>query len=70
MKIVDLKRKVISEFSFEEAKEIFKKLKQGESVWQLFETKFAEKGIKIPSSEKELDEFLAKPLPRSDTVKE
>ena len=65
VKIESFKRKIISQFSFEEAREIFEKLKQGESAWQLFETKFVEKGIKIPSSEKELDEYLAKPMTKN-----
>jgi len=64
-KVARFERKIISQFSFEEAKEIFEKLKQGESAWQLFETKFAEKGIKIPSSEKELDEYLVKPMTKN-----
>lgn len=61
MKIEALKRKIVSQFSFEEAKDIFERLKQGEKGRQLFEIKFAEKGIQLPQTEKELDEFLAKP---------
>jgi hypothetical protein len=53
-----LKRKIISQFNFEEAKEMFEQMKQEKDFKQWFESKFAEKGIKLPTSRKELDEFL------------
>lgn len=62
-KVAELSRKIISQFSFEEAREIFEGLKRGENSEELFKAKLAEKGIKIPQREKELDEFLAKLLP-------
>jgi hypothetical protein len=61
---VKLERKIISQFSFEEAKEIFDKLKQGEGERQIFKAKFEEKEIQLPHTEQELDAYLAKPLPR------
>src|SRR3989338_8208373 len=50
-------RKTISQFSFEEAKEIFERLKKGEKARQIFESKFEEKGMQLPRSEQELDAF-------------
>lgn len=67
-KIAKYVRKLISQFSFEEAREIFERLKKGEKAKGIFETKFTEKGIQLPQSEQELDAFLAKPLPRLDTI--
>lgn len=71
-------RKVISQFSLRDAKEIFEKgnIKSKEvfvkrsGVLDLFIDKFIEKGITLPKSAQELDEFLAKPLPRLDTMQE
>lgn len=55
-----LERKIVSQFSFEEAKEIFERIKQGENEVQLIKSKLEEKGFKIPQTEKELDAFLAR----------
>jgi len=65
-KIEKYVRKLIPQFSFEETKEIFERLKQGEKAKQIFDIKFAEKGIRLPQSERELDEFLAKPTPKNN----
>lgn len=62
----NIRRKIIAQFSFEEAKDIFERIKQGEDRDKLFNTKLEEKGIKIPKTVQELDEFLAKPIPTQD----
>lgn len=87
-KLDRLQRKIISQFSFEDAKEIFERFKQkilelGRSganreelirpiflyISMWFHNKLKEKGIKIPQSEKELDEFLAKPIAQASGAK-
>ncbi len=57
-------RTVISKFSFQEIKEMFEGVNNRDEFKKLFEQKLQEKGLSIPKSEQELDEFLAKPLPR------
>lgn len=63
-------RKVISQFTSQDARELFDALKEGqlegrgrEKVNKLFVGKLLEKRIIIPQSNTDLDEFLAKPLP-------
>ena len=63
-------RKIIAQFSLEEAKDIFEQLKKGQDIKQLFEIRLRDKGITIPRSEEELDEFLAKPLSQPTTPPE
>lgn len=65
-----LKQKIISQFSFEEVRETFDIIKSSRHLRDVFEEKLRSKGIKFPKSPAQLDEFLAKPVPRSDTIKE
>lgn len=60
-KLSNIRRKIVSQFSYEDAEYIFDRLKQGDNVKQLFENKLREKNITIPQTEQGLDEFLAKP---------
>lgn len=71
-KISMLKRRIVGELTFEEAQKIFdyRKSYQGIFPRQEFNRIFFEKRISIPRNEKELDEFLAKPLPRPDRIQE
>lgn len=59
-------RRVIPQFSFKEIEEIFNRLVKREDGRRIFADKFRQKGIKIPQSEEELDEFLSKPLPKPE----
>lgn len=68
MKFTKLSRKIVSLFSFEEARQIFESSKIVRDPRLVMEAKLGEKGIKIPSTEQEMDDFLAKPLPRPNTV--
>jgi hypothetical protein len=68
MKHMKLRRKIVSQFSFEDAKQIFELNKIVQNPRLAMEIKFIDKNINFPQSEKELDEFLAKPLPLSNTV--
>ena len=61
-KFVIFSRRVVSQFSFQEAEEVFNRIKQGEDRKEILEDKLKQKGIKIPQTEQELDEFLAKPI--------
>lgn len=64
-------RKVIGAFDFKDAEEVYNVgiVKGGKNQQKkrlkLFFAKIKQKGITLPRTEKELDEFLAKPLPRS-----
>lgn len=53
-------RKIANEFSFEDAEKLFKSSKKGhpENAIKFLQ----EKGIRLPQSEKEVDEFLGQPL--------
>lgn len=68
--ILLLSRRIISLFSFEEAKEIFEASRKDMSLKSIFEAKFSSKRINLPKSPAQLDEFLVKPLPRRDTMQE
>ena len=54
-------RRVIPQFSFQDAEEVFNRIKQGEDRKKIFEDKLGQKGIKIPQTAQELHDFLAKP---------
>jgi hypothetical protein len=59
-KISMFKRKLLSQFSYEDAERIFEYRKElGIFPRREFERIFEEKGLNIPHSEQELDEFLA-----------
>lgn len=62
LKIGELTRKIISQFSFNEIEEMFNSLKKDPNLTfeSLFKTKFKEKGIKLPSNEAELDKMIGK----------
>jgi len=66
MKSVKLSRKILRKFSFEEARQIFESIKIGQDPRLVMETKLKEKNINLPQSEKEMDEFLAKPTPKNN----
>lgn len=63
-KIAFFKRKIVSQFKFQEIKGMFEGVSNEDEFKRLFEEKLKEKGLSIPKSEEELDEFLARPLPR------
>jgi len=65
MKHEKLSRKIISHFSFDEARQVFESIKIVRDPRLVMEAKLREKNINLPQSEKELDEFLAKPLRHS-----
>lgn len=58
--------KITSQFNFEEAQEIFEAVKFGNGL-SIFESKLKEKGIKLPKSGAQLEDFLAKPTPRPNS---
>lgn len=62
-KIVRAFRKLNVQFSFDEIKNMIEGAKSISSWKSLFEEGLLQKGLRMPTSEKELDEFLAKPLP-------
>jgi hypothetical protein len=51
---------IASQFTFDEAREIFNGIKKGEYVKSIFERKLKEKGIKLPQSPAQLREFMSK----------
>jgi len=53
-----LMQKIISQFSFEEAREIFEVAKRGENLGIIFDSKLRSKGIKFPQSGRQLEYFL------------
>lgn len=53
-----LRRLILSQFSFEDAREIFGGMKRGQSFKDLFAAKLREKGIVLPKTELELDVLL------------
>lgn len=56
--ILHLRQKIISQFNFEEAREIFEAIKRGRDLRVVFENKLKEKGIKFPQSGGQLKWFL------------
>lgn len=55
--------KIVSQFNFEEIKGMFETVSRFEEFPAIFVSKIIEKGFKIPQSEKEMDDLLARPLP-------
>lgn len=71
------KRKILSQFGYEDAERIFKFIQSyadesGKSIFPRdeFNRMFKEKGLRLPSSEQKLDEFLAKPIPSNKSEKD
>ena len=67
-------RKIIDSFSIDEIEEMFNAVEKGKNIKEgrrnmeeIFLSKLNERGIILHTTERELDEFLAKPIPRPNS---